>query len=187
MNYEEVVLKVVEILNRLDIPYFLTGAMAVVYYGEPRTTHDIDLMVEMKDEDVATLATCLEADFSIDQESISIARREGSMFNAIHKDTGFKVDFWMLGNDDFDRTRFARRVRVNILGTVIYLPTAEDAIISKLAWFKMSDIDKHYFDALGIYRIQKEKLDMEYISHWANLKSIMEFWKRILANKTGRL
>ena len=184
MNYEDVVLRVIEILNRLDIPYFLTGAMAVVYYGEPRTTHDIDLIVEMKDEDVAALATSLEGDFALDEESISMARREGSMFNAVHKDTGFKVDFWMLGNDDFDRTRFARRVRVNILGTVIFLPTAEDAIISKLAWFKMSDIDKHYFDALGIYRIQKEKLDIEYINHWVNINSTIEFWKRIQGQLT---
>ena len=179
MNFEEVVLRVVGILNRSNISYFLTGAMAVVYYGEPRTTHDIDLVIEAEDEDVKTLATAFEGDFSIDEESIKAARQEGSMFNAVHRETGFKVDFWMLGRDDFDRTRFSRRVQAKILGTVMYLPTAEDVIISKLDWFKKSDIDKHYFDALGVYRIQRGKLDIEYIDRWCEEKSTAELWKRI--------
>lgn len=179
MSIEKVVLNVVGILNRSDIPYFLTGAMAVVYYGEPRTTHDIDLVIETKNRDAKALAMAFEGDFSIDEESVKAARQEGSMFNAIDKETGFKVDFWMLGNDDFDKARFARRVRVKMLGTAMYLPTAEDLIISKLEWFKVSDIDKHYFDALGVYRIQKDKLDIEYINDWASKKSTADFWKKI--------
>ncbi|MGB9721405.1 MAG: hypothetical protein ACPL28_08020 [bacterium] len=179
MNFEEVVLKVIEILNQMDIPYFFTGAIAVVYYGEPRTTHDIDLVIVIKDSDVNTMIVNFEKEFFIDEVSIESAIKEKSMFNAMHKETGFKVDFWILGDDDFNQKRFMRRVKVEILGTTMYLPTAEDAIISKLEWFKMSDIDKHYFDALGIYRIQKEKLDMQYIDSWCKQKSTLEMWEKI--------
>ena len=59
------------------------------------------------------------------------------------------------------------------------LPTAEDVVISKLEWFKISDIDKHYFDALGIYRIQGENLDIEYITRWCSKKSIIKIWEKI--------
>ena len=179
MNFDEVVLKVIENLNKMDIPYFLTGAMAVVYYGEPRTTHDIDLVIAMKNSDVSTMIMNFEEDFFIDEVSIKTAIKEKSMFNAMHKETGFKVDFWILGDDDFSKKRFMRRVKVEILGTTMYLPTAEDAIISKLEWYKKSDIDKHFFDALGIYRIQREKLDMEYINNWCQKKSISEYWLEI--------
>lgn len=179
MNFDEVVLKVVALLNKMDIPYFLTGAMAVVYYGEPRTTHDIDLVIVIKNSDVNTMIENFEKEFFIDERSIETAIDEKSMFNAVHKETGFKVDFWILGDDDFNKKRFMRRVKVEILGTTMYLPSAEDAIISKLEWYKMSDIDKHYFDALGIYRIQKGKLDMDYVTLWCRKKSILEYWLKI--------
>ncbi len=179
MNLDEVVLRVVEILNKMDIPYFLTGAMAVVYYGEPRTTHDIDLIIVVKESDVNLMVINFEQDFYIDEFSIRTAIEEKDMFNAVHKETGFKVDFWILGEDDYNKERFKRRVQVNVLGTKIYLPTAEDAIISKLEWFKMSDIDKHYYDALGIYRIQKGNLDTDYINNWCQKKSISKLWKKI--------
>lgn len=185
MNFEEVVLKVVEILNQMDIPYFFTGALAVVYYGEPRTTHDIDLVIAMKVNDVNAMIVNFEKDFFIDEVSIETAIKEKSMFNAMHKETGFKVDLWILGNDDFNKMRFSRRVKVEILGTAMYLPTAEDAIISKLEWYKISDIDKHYFDALGIYRVQKGDLNIEYINKWCERKSIRELWEKIRGEGGG--
>lgn len=35
-------------LNKIDIRYMITGAVAVIIYGEPRLTQDIDLVVELK-------------------------------------------------------------------------------------------------------------------------------------------
>lgn len=187
MNFEEVVLRVVNILNQQNIPYFVTGALAVVYYGEPRTTHDIDLVIEISNKDIDILVKLFEQEFSIDRVSIKAAIKEKSMFNAVHKDTGFKIDFWMVGDDAFYKKRFARRVHVYVLGTTMYLPTPEDVIVSKLEWFKMSEIDKHYFDALGVYRIQKGKLDVDYVDKWCTQKSTASIWKEIQAmeiNKT---
>ncbi|MDH5186594.1 MAG: hypothetical protein OEW70_05960 [candidate division WOR-3 bacterium] len=179
MNFEEVVLKAVEILNRINISYFLTGALAVVYYGEPRTTQDIDIVVEIQEKDIATLIKNFSDDFIIHEESIRAALRDRTMFNVLHKDMEFKVDFWILGDDEFSRERFLERSKKNILGTEMYLPSAEDVIISKLEWFKVSDIDKHYFDALGIYRIQKGNLDLDYINKWCKKKSVIKIWEKI--------
>ena len=179
MNFEKVTLKAIEILDRINIPYFVTGALAVVYYGEPRTTHDIDLVVEIKEKNIDTLVKNFKKEFFIDEISITTAIQENSMFNIVHKDTGFKVDFWMLGEDNFSKERFARRTQVKILNTKIYLPTPEDVIIKKLEWYKMSDIDKHYFDAVGVYRIQKEKLDNNYIISWCRHKSVLNIWEKM--------
>ena len=186
MDIEAVTLKVVEILNRINIPYLVTGALSVVYYGEPRTTHDIDLVVQIKEKDISTIIKNFQDDFFISEESIRASIREGGMFNAVHKDTNFKVDFWILGADEFSSERFTRRIQTKILGTTMYLPTEEDVIINKLEWFKMSDIDKHYFDALGIYRIQGEKLDKEYINYWCKKKSTLKIWESISKEGLGR-
>ncbi|MCK4352306.1 hypothetical protein KAW65_02745 [candidate division WOR-3 bacterium] len=179
MNFGQVVLDVIEKLNQSNISYMLTGALAVNYYGEPRTTHDIDLVLEITENDASTLVEFFEKDFFIDNESIQIALHERSMFNIIHKEIGLKVDFWILGNDEFTCKEFGQRVKVKAIGTEMWLPKAEDVIIRKLDWYKNSDIDKHYLDALGIYRIQKENLDIKYITNWVTKKSTLKIWQKI--------
>lgn len=184
LDLELVLVETVKILNQLDLPYFVTGGVAVTYYGEPRTTHDVDLVISMRESDVAVLRQELDRDFFIDDESIRAALREQSMFNAVHKDSGFKVDFWLLHDDEFARTRFVRRKLVRVLGVDMYVVSPEDTLITKLDWFKMSDIDKHFSDAEGIYRIQKETLDTDYIARWCATKGLSDLWTRIQEAQT---
>ena len=148
-EFETALTQVVEALNRLNLPYMLTGAVAVTYYGEPRTTHDIDIVILIAPADFACIKAALEPIFSVDLESSKAALREGSAFNALHEETGFKVDFWTLAGGEYDQTAFARRVQVNLLGMKVYLPAPEDVIVAKLEWYRLSDVDKHYFDARG--------------------------------------
>jgi hypothetical protein len=157
----------------------LTGGLAVTYYGEPRTTHDIDVVILISSADITRIKGMLEPDFFVDEESIKAALREGSMFNAVHEETGFKVDFWMLKLDEYDRARFSRRVQVSVLGVTMSLPTAEDVIISKLDWFKQSDVDKHFSDARGIVAIQKGSLDTAYIARWCEAKGLLDLWQKV--------
>jgi len=178
-DFEVVLLRVVDVFGRSRIPYMLTGGLAVVYYGAPRTTHDIDVVILISPADITRIKGMLEPDFLVDEESIKAALREGSMFNAIHDETGFKVDFWMLKPDEYDRARFSRRVQVSVLGVTMSLPTAEDVIISKLDWFKQSDVDKHFSDACGIVAIQKDTLDTAYIARWCEAKSVLDLWHRL--------
>ena len=37
-------------LDEMDLRYMVTGAVASIFYGEPRLTHDIDLVVEIIEE-----------------------------------------------------------------------------------------------------------------------------------------
>lgn len=178
-EFETALTQVVGALNQLNLPYMLTGAVAVAYHGQPRTTHDIDIVILVAASDVARVAAALRPDFSVDEESIRAALREHSMFNAIHEETGFKVDFWMLKSGEYDRASFARRVRVNLLGTEMLMPTPEDVIVAKLEWHRMSDIDKHYFDALGIAAVQKGRLDTAYIARWCEARALTDLWHRI--------
>jgi len=178
-EFETALTQVAGTLSRLNMPYMLTGAVAVTYYGAPRTTHDIDVVILIAPADIARIKAALEPTFSVDQESIKAALREGSAFNAIHEETGFKVDFWILKDGEYDRTAFARRVRVSLLGADMFLPTPEDVIVAKLDWYRMSDIDKHYSDAQGVAAVQKGQLDTAYIARWCKAKSLSDLWHRI--------
>jgi hypothetical protein len=178
-EFETALVQVAETLNRLELPYMLTGAVAVTYYGEPRTTHDIDIVTLIAPVDIVRIKTALEPTFSVDETSIKAALREGSAFNAIHEETGFKVDFWMLKRGEYDRVAFERRVPVRLLGADMFLPSPEDVVIIKLDWHRLSGIDKHYADARGVAAVQKGRLDSDYIVRWCKAKSLSDLWDRI--------
>ncbi len=43
-------------LNKLGIQYMITGSVASIIYGEPRLTHDIDLVIELNKDDAERFA-----------------------------------------------------------------------------------------------------------------------------------
>lgn len=49
-------------LNKLSIPYMITGAVASIMYGEPRLTNDIDLVIDMSADDVTAFAEAFPID-----------------------------------------------------------------------------------------------------------------------------
>jgi hypothetical protein len=183
MTFEQIAVTVAEKLQKSKIPYMLTGALAVNYYGNPRMTHDVDLVVQITDKDISKIMELFENDFFVGEESINAALREISMFNIIHKETGFKVDFWILKGDEYSQEAFERRRWYPYQEIEISLATPEDMLIGKLEWYKMSEIEKHYFDALGIYRIQKGNLDLEYIKKWCKKKSVLKIWEKLQKEK----
>lgn len=42
-------------LELSDIPYFVTGSIASIFYGEPRLTHDIDIVIHLPPSDIVKL------------------------------------------------------------------------------------------------------------------------------------
>jgi hypothetical protein len=179
VTFEELGLDVAGRLDRAGIPYMLTGALAVNYHGAPRSTHDIDVVGVISPADITRIKAMLEPDYEVAEESIRAALREGSMFNAIHDESGFKVDFWMRKGDDYGREAFARRKQYPYDHSLLSIATPEDVIISKLDWFKQSDVDKHFSDARGIVAIQKGSLDTAYIARWCEAKSLLDLWCRL--------
>lgn len=81
-----------------------------------------------------------------------------------------RVDFWLLTDSAFDRSRFSRRYREKVLGLGIYVPTPEDTILAKLQWAKASGgSERHIMDALRVYEVQAGTLDVEYLDLWARI------------------
>ena len=97
----------------------------------------------------------------------------------IHLDTGFKIDLWILEETEFDRLRFSRRAPGRVFGRNVFLSTPEDLILTKLVWFKQSDSQKHYLDALGVYRAQKTVLNCDYLRDQAVALSVASLLKRL--------
>jgi hypothetical protein len=73
------------LLVRLDqsgINYMLVGSMAGNYWGIPRSTHDIDFLIEYEARDVSRIVELFEGDFFIQKSSVQLALNPPYQFNA---------------------------------------------------------------------------------------------------------
>ncbi|HEX7588999.1 MAG TPA: hypothetical protein VF478_11840 [Anaerolineae bacterium] len=179
MEQQELLLRTVAILENLKIPYMVTGSFAVNFYGIPRTTHDIDLVVQIRASDAEQLAHQFPKDFYADAQMMRQAVEQQFMFNVIDPASGLKIDFWILKRDAYDTERFRRRCKQMIFGREILMPSPEDVILSKLTWYKEAQTDKHLNDARGVWELQKGMLDRTYLNLWAERLSVRNWLEQL--------
>jgi hypothetical protein len=183
MSQPELLKLVVRILNRAGIDYMVTGSVASGLQGEPRSTHDIDLVVALSHSAAKTLIQAFPApDYYVSEESIHDAIAGRSMFNLLSLVDGDKVDFWMLTDEPFDRSRFSRKYSEEVAGMSMNVSAPEDTILVKLRWAKLSGgSEKQVTDALRVYEVQRAKLDQAYLTEWARRLGVDDLWERIQA------
>jgi hypothetical protein len=181
MSQQELLKKVIEALDQSRIQYMLTGSIVSSLQGEPRSTHDIDVIIAIQRSKVKALVDAFPAtDFYLDQESILEAIHRQSMFSLIDLKRGGKVDFWILTGEDFDQSRFKRKYEERFMGTRMQVSSPEDTILAKLRWARLSGgSEKQYTDALRVYEIQFGKLDLEYLERWVKKLDVESLWKRL--------
>ena len=172
MSQPELLRLVVARLDEAGIEYMLTGSLASSLQGEPRATHDIDLVIAIRTaaSDVArTLKTLFpEPQYYLDEEAIHNAIETRGMFSMIETEEGNKVDFWVLTDDAFDQARFARRSVEDFEGLLLRVSCPEDTILMKLRWAQLSGgSEKQFIDALRVYEVQHALLDHSYLDTWA--------------------
>jgi len=179
MGLREFLIQAVEILDQLNIPYIVTGALAVSFYGLPRTTHDIDLVVELERRHVTPLVKAFSKEFYISSKAVQEAISRSLVFNVIDPQSGLKIDFWIARPEAFDRERFRRRRQETVFNRSLWLPSPEDVILSKLLWYKQSEIDKHFMDAKGVWEVMVGSLDTSYLQEWAERLSVADSLARL--------
>ena len=103
--------RLVQILNRLEIPFMAGGSLASSIHGVFRSTNDIDLVVDMRPEQAASLIRELSNEFYGDQETIEEALTRGRSFNLVHYASTYKFDLFPLETDPYYQTQFHRRRR----------------------------------------------------------------------------
>lgn len=167
MTEEQALLEVIGRLDRLAIPYMLTGSYASNYYGQPRATADADMVVEIGPRDAVRLEEAFRDDFYVSRTMIEDAASRRRSFNLIHFATSFKIDLIVRKDRSFSREEFSRRRKARLWGCDVWMASPEDVILSKLEWAKMGDSELRFQDALKTFQVQGGSLDLKYLQRWA--------------------
>ena len=181
MSQQELVRRVIRVLDEACIEYMITGSIVSSLQGEPRSTHDIDLVVSIEESLAGRLAGAFPPpDYYLDEEAIRAAVKKRDSFNLIDLRGGDKVDFWILTDEPFDQSRFARRYTERFMGLEMQVSAPEDTILAKLRWARLSGgSEKQFTDALRVYEVQFEKLDIGYLHSWVKELDIQPLWERL--------
>ncbi len=187
IDYADFVKLVIEALNAAGVEYLIGGAVAAWAWGEPRTTLDLDLVVDIPVEAVNQLSRELEKrDMLVPPEIILDAlleERADIPINAIHMYSGFKADMYLLRpGDELRKSAFQRRQSVDLgpqLGRM-YLHSPEDLIIYKLWYFSLSHQTKHLRDITAILQTLGKEIEIAYIEKWVNIIGLNSIWKQLL-------
>ena len=175
------------ILERLGLRYFVTGSVATIFFGEPRFTNDIDIVVGLPPSRIAELCRAFPtSEFYVSEEAVQKAVARRGQFNVIHPASGLKVDVMIPSEDAFNRSRFARvrRLRPDPSYEAAFA-SPEDVILKKLEYHREGGSEKHLRDIAGILKISGEQLDLGYLAEWSSRLGLAELWAKVRAAAAG--
>ena len=170
-------------LNGSGMRYMITGAVASIIYGEPRLTHDIDLVVELNDAGAQKLVEIFPlAEFycpPLEILKIEAKRPLRGHFNLIHHETGFKADIYIMGEDRLHYWGMSRRRQFEIEGEMIWFAPPEYVILRKLEFFREGGSEKHLNDIISMIEVSSEQIDFEELQSKIKDYALEKEWLKI--------
>ena len=180
MDQNEFVARLAGNLEAAGIPYMIAGSVGSTFHGEPRTTNDVDVVIDPTPEQLEQLVLALGADHYVSPEAAREALSRRSMFNIIDFGSGWKADLILRKDRPFSREEFGRRKAIPVAGGSVWMASPEDVILSKLEWAKITPSELQLRDALGVALVQWPHLDQDYLRRWARELGVEEPLEQLL-------
>jgi len=170
-------------LNALGVPYMVSGSVAVIIYGEPRLTHDVDLIVVLDREHIARLPEVFPpAEFycpPTEVIEVEAAREQRGHFNIIHQETGFKADIYLSGQDPLHPWGLARARRLEVEGQVVVVAPPEYVIVRKLEYYREGGSEKHLRDIRSMLDTSPDAIDRAHLEQQITTRGLQDAWRQV--------
>ncbi len=170
-------------LEKLGLPYMITGSMAGILYGEPRLTHDIDIVVAMGVGDIPAFVDAFPIEEfycpPADVLAIEIRRGQRGHCNLIHHESGFKADIY-LAYDELHRWALQQRRVLDLGGLRVAVAPPEYVIVRKLEYYREGKSDKHLRDIRGILDVTE--IDRAVVEQWAERLHLEREWSTVASS-----
>lgn len=170
-------------LSESKIEYMVTGSIASIVYGEPRITHDIDIVVSLKAYDTKRFVETfpLEEFYCPPEEVIKteILKSNRGHFNLIHHKTGFKADIYLIGSDEFQNWAIINKKEIDFLGRKIFIAPIEYVILKKLEFYREGKSRKHITDIENILYTSIEKINFKFLKEFIEKFALEIEWDQV--------
>jgi hypothetical protein len=181
--------RLLAVLDRMEIPYEVGGSVASSAHGIPRTTLDVDIVVDLKPDQIDNFAAELSNEFYADAALIRAAFVRGRAANLIHLDSVWKFNLFPLRNDDYSRTEFGRRslraIRPDGRAAIeCAVASAEDTILRKLEWYRAGGeaSERQWNDLRGMVHAAGGQIDLDYLHRWAVYLKVEDPLEKLLGD-----
>lgn len=179
----QITLWVIEALEKAGASYLIGGSLASSIHGIPRATMDVDLVSDLKIQQVPAFVKELENKFYADADSIRQSIQMQQSFNIIHLASMLKIDIFPLNSRGYEQKEFQRKQKETIAANPrheAYVATPEDTILTKLVWFRKGGevSDRQWGDILGVFKVQGGRLDRDYLKQWAKELGVLDLLER---------
>ncbi|OHE57222.1 MAG: hypothetical protein A2027_04570 [Thermodesulfovibrio sp. RBG_19FT_COMBO_41_18] len=159
--FEKILSKIGAVLKKQNIPYMIIGGQAVLLYGEPRLTRDIDITLGLNTEYVNELLKVIrELSLKPIPENIKLFVQQTMVLPALEETTGIRVDF-IFSFTTYEIEAIKRARKITIMGQEVCFASPEDVIIHKIFAGRPRDIE----DVRSII-LKNSDMDIQYIRSW---------------------
>ncbi len=178
MDQREFIAHVLTAFAAAGVAYMVGGAVASTHYGEARFTNDLDLVADLRPEQVEALRPFFLGDeWYFDDVMIREAIATRFQFNIIHVPTAQKVDVFLTEPSAYSGEEFARRwLRPLLPGVQAYLARPEDVVLMKLRYYAEGGSDRHLTDAAKVLQVSANLIDWAYVETWAARLGVANEW-----------
>ena len=188
-TFAEAFAHLLAVLDRMEIPYEVGGSVASSAHGIPRTTLDVDIVVNLKPDQIDSFAAELSSEFYADASQIREAFAMGRAANVIHLDSVWKFDLFPLRNDDYSRTEFGRRsfraIRPDGREAIeCSVASVEDTILRKLEWYRAGGeaSERQWNDLRGVVQAARGQFELGYLHRWAGYLKVEDLLEKLLGD-----
>lgn len=159
---EKLIKKVSQRLTEDKIPYMVIGGQAVLVYGRPRLTRDIDITLGIDANDFALVEkACKKLKLKMLPEKPEDFAKETRVLPTEEPKSGIRVDF-VFSFSEYERQAIKKAKRVNIDNYPVKFASCEDVIIHKMVAGRAIDEE----DVKSILVRRRSEIDMGYVKGW---------------------
>lgn len=183
---------VVDLFDRMAIPYHIGGSVASSTFGEARSTLGVDLVAAVEQHHSKPITDALRDTYYVDEELITYAVQRRRSFNLFYLAQYFKVDVFVVQDTAYARESFARFTLAKLAGSgsarQFRFATPEDIVLNKLTWYRKGGepSERQWLDLLSILRIRRGMLELDYLHRWAQDLRVDDLLARALATADSR-
>lgn len=181
---------VVAAFDGLRVRHYIGGSVASTMHGAIRSTMDVDVICDLRADQVEAFLVAFGADVYVSQAAVRQAVEKRSCFNVIHLPTAYKVDVFVSRGRPFDVAAMERAIPLPLAAgreTTVPVATPEDSIVAKLEWFRLGDetSERQWQDVSRLVALHGDVLDLAYMRRMAESVAVADLLDRILQSTGG--